>query len=79
MLGFLEPEPLIRKKTLAERDAENRWWLSLSKEQRQEWLDRRHQERTDAERFRNVVLGVGLVVYIVMALIPAVVMAARLL
>lgn len=69
----------IKNRTPAQLDAENAWWARRSEGEKRELLDRWKKEDNDREALRLFIGTVCVVVFAIVAFVPAIVMLGRLL
>ena len=56
---------LVRSKTAQERDSENRWWASLSKNEQDRHLRKLDEEDTRTEMAKTVIFVVAMLALII--------------
>lgn len=68
---------MVKQRTKAEIEAENRWWLSLSPQQRIEYLDKWHEQEQYKTKIKMIFLCIVLTLYVILAFVPVAVMVYK--
>ena len=71
------PEPIIKDRPQSERDAEDRWWATLTREEKDQELARWRKGYDERESVRLFVVGIVIAAFVVAPMVAVAVEVAR--